>query len=330
MIRPWLWLPVKVSHALSGIGVEAAARFCRTPSENSKWKTFHWKGLQFKNPLGIAGGLDKDAEHIEAWASLGAGFVEIGTVTPLPQKGNPGSVIDRNSKKQALWNKMGFPSKGSDYVFKNIQAFKKTAPLFINIGKNRETSLENAGDDYVYLAEKFRTVADALVVNISSPNTPGLRSLAHVSSLKNWLGRVIVTAGSTPVLLKLSPDMTELDFKDTVDIAVQEGISGFILTNTTVARTPDLPFPQEGGVSGLPLKEKSLHALEQIQTILGSHRSSMLIVSCGGVMTAEDVFDRLDKGADLVQTYSALVFNGPGFLKEVALKWKRRNQRKLD
>ena len=330
MIRPWLWLPAKISHSLSGVGVDAAA--CLTSeskiSENLEWKPFTWKGLQFKNRLGIAGGLDKNAEHIKAWQKLGAGFIEIGTITPKPQKGNPGTVIDRNIKMFALWNKMGFPSKGSDYVFKKLQNLDKKTPVFVNIGKNRATSLENAGEDYIFLAEKFRTVADALVVNISSPNTPGLRNLAQVSHLQSWLGKVVKVAQSTPVLLKLSPDMAEADLKETVLVAAQEGVAGFILTNTTLSRTPDMTFPTEGGVSGLPLKQKSLQALDQIQTILGSQRSSLLIVSCGGVMTADDVFDRLELGADLVQTYSALVFNGPGFLKDVALKWKMLNQRK--
>lgn len=336
MIRPWFWLPAKISHSLSGLGIEAVA--CLTSesavAQNLEWKSFTWKGLHFKNPLGIAGGLDKDAQHVRAWQKLGAGFIEIGTVTPKPQKGNPGTVIDRSLKQKALWNKLGFPSKGSDFVFNRLQKLNKKSSkkstLFVNIGKNRETDLEKAGDDYLYLVEKFRLQADALVVNISSPNTPGLRSLAQTSHLQNWLGRVITSASPTPVLLKLSPDMSDQDFKDTVLLAVKEGISGFILTNTTVSRSADLPFPAEGGVSGLPLKEKSLLALEQIQTILGSQRSSLLIVSCGGVMTADDVFDRLKRGADLVQTYSALVFNGPGFLKDVAQTWKMLNQKKLD
>ena len=331
MIRPWLWLPANVSHTLSGLGIKAAAWLSneKKTTQNSEWKPFTWKGLQFKNRLGIAGGLDKNAEHISAWQKLGAGFIEIGTVTPKPQKGNPGTVIDRDLKQLALWNKMGFPSKGSDYVFSQLQSIQKKSPLFVNIGKNRETTLENAGQDYIYLAEKFRHVADALVVNISSPNTPGLRNLAQVSHLQSWLGKVVETAQTTPVLLKLSPDMVEADFKDTVLAAIQEGVAGFILTNTTLSRTPEMKFPIDGGVSGLPLKQKSLQALNQIQTILGSQRSSLLIVSCGGVMTAEDVFDRLNLGADLVQSYSALVFNGPGFLKDVALTWKMRNQRKL-
>ena len=331
MIRPWLWLPVRISHALSGIGIEAAACLAGSKNQKEEWSPLTWKGLQFKNPFGIAGGLDKNAEHIQAWQKLGAGFIEIGTVTPKPQKGNPGIVIGRNNKELALWNKMGFPSNGSDYVLNQIQNLKtRTAPLFVNIGKNRDTPLEKAGDDYIFLTEKFKSVADALVVNISSPNTPGLRSLAQVGVLKSWLGPVIKTAGQTPVLLKLSPDMSELDFKETVLTATQEGISGFILTNTTLSRTPALSFPDEGGVSGLPLKEKSLQALEQIQTILGSQRSSLLIISCGGVMTAADVFDRIRRGADLVQTYSALVFNGPGFLKEVATTWKTLKQKKHD
>ncbi len=331
MIRPWLWLPAKISHSLSGVGVEAAALLTSESqtTQTFEWKPFTWKGLHFRNRFGTAGGLDKNAEHVQAWQKLGAGFIEIGTVTPKPQAGNPGTVIDRNLKHLALWNKMGFPSKGAEFVQKRLLGLKRNVPLFINIGKNRDTPLENAGADYLTLTEQFRSQADALVINISSPNTPGLRSLAQVDSLKGWLGSVIKKAQTTPVLLKLSPDMADQDLKETVLLAVQEGIAGFILTNTTLSRASGLSFPVEGGVSGLPLKEKALHALDQIQTILGSQRSSLLIVSCGGVMTAEDVFDRLERGADLVQTYSALVFNGPGFLKDVALKWKMLKPKKL-
>lgn len=331
MIRPWFWLPARISHALSGCGVKVAAIFTSQAkvSENIQWKPFDWKGLHFKNPLGIAGGLDKNAEYVKDWQKLGAGFIEVGTVTPKPQKGNPGTVIDRSLKQLALWNKLGFPSKGSDFIFHQLRNLDKKVPVFVNIGKNRDTPLDRAGDDYVFLAGKFRDQADALVVNVSSPNTPGLRTLAQASHLQSWLGQVVKTAGpGTPVLLKLSPDMSETDFEETISVAVQQGIAGFILTNTTLSRTPDLPFPTEGGVSGLPLKERSLKALERIQTLLGSQRSSLLIISCGGVMTADDVFDRLTRGADLVQTYSALVFNGPGFLKDVALTWKMLNQEK--
>ena len=293
MMRPWLWLPARFSHALSSVGVEAAAWLA--PASDTSWKPVRWKGIEFKNPLGTAGGLDKNAEHVQAWTKLGAGFIEVGTVTPKPQAGNPGVVIGRSVKHQALWNRMGFPSKGSDFVLEKVTSLsKKETPLFINIGKNREHSLENAGAD----------------------------------SFKLWLKPVIAASGSTPVLLKLSPDMSEEDFKATVQMAVEEGISGFILTNTTLSRSPDLPFPAEGGVSGLPLRDRSLQSLELIQRILGSQRSSLLIVSCGGVMTAEDVFDRLNRGADLVQAYSALVFSGPGFLKDVAQKWKTLNPRR--
>jgi dihydroorotate dehydrogenase len=324
MIRPWLWLPPQVSHALSAFGVEAAAHL--TPNWDPRWKPLYWKGLEFPNPLGTAGGLDKNAAHIKAWQKLGAGFIEVGTVTPRPQRGNSGSVIDRSLRHQALWNRMGFPSKGADHFLKNLaETPALRVPLFINIGKNRETSLEKAGEDYLFLAQQMAPHADALVINISSPNTPGLRSLAHVDSLKLWLESALKAAGTTPVLLKLSPDMSDEEFASTVRLAVALGVSGFILTNTTLDRPGNLPFPPEGGVSGRPLRERSLHALELIQKVLGSQRSSLLIISCGGVMTAEDVFDRLSRGADLVQVYSALVLTGPGFLKDVARKWKKRN-----
>lgn len=326
MIKPWLWLPASVSHKLAGVGTEISA-FLADEWETDprcQWKPFRWNGLEFKNRLGIAGGLDKNAEQVEAWQKLGAGFLEVGTITPQPQQANPGKIIDRDSHYQALWNRMGFPSKGAHAVWNELRFAEKRVPLFINIGKNRTTSLENAVNDYVELTEKFRALADVIVVNISSPNTPGLRALGQAQEMKRWLAPVIKSAIYTPVVIKLSPDMEEKDLTETVRTAIGEGATGFIISNTTLSRAPGLNFPTEGGVSGLPLKNKSISCLDKVLQACGNDRSSLLVVSCGGVMTAEDVFDRLNRGADLVQVYSALVFNGPGFLKEVALEWKRR------
>lgn len=325
MIKPWLWLPASISHRLSSVGVELASYLADDWENNPKctWKPFRWNGLEFKNRLGIAGGLDKNADQIEAWQKLGAGFMEVGTITPKPQAPNPGRIMARDSHHQALWNKMGFPSKGAHLIWEDLRFTEKRVPLFINIGKNRTTPLEKAVDDYVELTEKFRSIADVIVVNISSPNTPGLRNLGQAETMRQWLGPVIKKAIDTPVTLKLSPDMEEKDLKETVRTAIGEGVSGFIVSNTTLSRAAGLDFPQEGGVSGLPLKEKAIWSLEKVLEATGNERSSLLVVSCGGVMTASDVFDRLNRGADLVQVYSALVFNGPGFLKEVALEWKK-------
>lgn len=330
MMKPWLWIPATWAHAISPWGIETAAWLADDwqNSEDLTWKPFRWSGFHFKNRLGIAGGLDKNAEHIEAWQKLGAGFIEVGTITPQPQGPNSGRIIDRNIELGALWNRMGFPSRGADYAFEEIRFADRQVPLFINIGKNRTTANEKAVDDYVYLTEYFRSVADALVVNISSPNTQGLRELARPEYLVPTLTRVVKASKYTPVLLKISPDMEDPDLRELVRTAIGCGVLGFIMTNTTIERNPNSPFPAEGGVSGGPLKEKSLRALERIQEYAGSDRSSLLLVNCGGVMTSQDVFDRLKRGADLVQVYTALVLQGPGFLKEVAAEWKKLNREK--
>ncbi len=325
MMKPWLWFPASISHQLSGVGVKMASFWVDDWELKPEcyWKSFRWNGLEFKNPLGIAGGLDKNAEQVEDWQKLGAGFMEVGTVTPLPQSPNPGKILDRCKSQKALWNRMGFPSKGAYAVWDELRFLDKRIPLFVNIGKNRSTPLENAVQDYQALTEKFRSTADVIVVNVSSPNTPGLRSLGQADEIKKWLGPVVKTAIYTPVLLKLSPDMTREELSETVKAAIGEGVSGFIVSNTTLSRAPGLKFPTDGGVSGLPLREKSIQCLEDVLSAAGPERGNLLIVSCGGVMTASEVFDRLKRGADLVQVYSALVFNGPGFLKEVALEWKK-------
>jgi len=325
MIKPWLWLPAQISHHLSGLGVEFAAYWADEWEKDSRcaWSPFRWRGLDFKNRLGIAGGLDKNAEHLEAWQKLGSGFIEVGTITPRPQGPNPGRIIDRNLKELALWNRMGFPSWGADRVWDEIRFSERRVPLFVNVGKNRTTPAERAGQDYRELVERFRSQSDVLVVNVSSPNTPGLRQLGQASALKTWLGPVCQAALNVPVLLKLSPDMEEPDLKETVRAALGEGVSGFIVSNTTLHRSSGLNFPAEGGVSGQPLRERAIWSLEKVLEACGPERSKLLVVSCGGVMTGSDVFDRLNRGADLVQVYSALVFQGPGFLKEVALEWKK-------
>ena len=327
MIKPWLWLPASLAHAVSDLGVQASA-FLADDWQNDpdcKWKPFRWNGFEFKNRLGIAGGLDKNAEQIQAWQKLGAGFIEVGTVTPKPQSANPGRIIARNAEQQALWNKMGFPSKGYRYVIDEIRFSNRTVPLFVNIGKNRETPNEKAFDEYAFLTENLRSHADALVVNISSPNTTGLRDLFKKEYLEAGLKKVVKKAIYTPVLLKFSPDMTDLELQEVVRTAMGCGIAGFIMTNTTTSRGPHSPFPKDGGVSGASLKEASIRCFEKVQELAGSERNSLLLVNCGGVMTSADVFDRLKRGADLVQVYAALVFTGPSFLKEVALEWKKLN-----
>ena len=291
-------------------------------SKIESWQSFTWRGLHFANPLGVAGGLDKNALLMRGLWSLGAGFLEIGTVTPKPQKANPGKCFDRDIQTESVWNHLGFPNDGGEKILQRILQIKRPypTPIFVNIGKNRDTALPRAHEDYIHLIEKFAPVADAFVINISSPNTKGLRELLHPVRFQEFLRPVIAAAQNIPVLLKLSPDVTDDELRSCLDISTALGISGWVLTNTTIERN-DLTkklYPPDGGVSGRPLAARAIEMLKIANSHLGNQRQDKLIVSVGGVMSAEDVFERLRLGAQLVQIYTALVFNGPTFFHEVS------------
>ncbi|HPI39632.1 MAG TPA: quinone-dependent dihydroorotate dehydrogenase [Pseudobdellovibrionaceae bacterium] len=295
----------------------------KTFSKKEKhWDNFQWRGLEFSNRLGIAGGVDKNALNICDWVQLGAGFIEIGTVTPLPQGPNPGLILDRDIQNLALWNKMGFPNDGSDLILKRILKWKskknsERTPLFVNIGKNRTTEISSAFLDYVLLIKKLESVADVFVINISSPNTSNLRSLQSQENLEILIQKVRTTT-QKPLLLKLSPDLTEEQLSSSLMVACKEGIDGFILTNTTTRRDGLSKFSTEGGVSGAPLKDISEQMLIKTLKILGDQRKGKLIVSVGGVMGFEDFQKRRNLGADLIEVYAALAFSGPLFFQKMA------------
>ncbi len=328
--KPWLWLSPQLSHDLSPYGARilGAISLKKKPPE---WQSFDWKGLHFPNRLGIAGGVDKDAIGTLGWWALGSGFCEIGTVTPTAQKANPKPRVDRDSEKLALWNRLGFPSQGSLKVKKRIQNIKRPypAPLFINIGKNRDTPLEEAHLDYEMLIESFTGLADVFVINISSPNTQGLRQLLDEKNLANLLNHLapVILKSDTPYLLKISPDLADSDLETVLRVSMEHGVSGWILTNTTLSRPRGINFPETGGLSGAPLRELSESCLKKTVKFLGPQKKNHLIISVGGVLTPEDVMARLDMGADLVQTYSALVYQGPYFFRQVN-RWMQVSQKK--
>lgn len=326
-MKPWLLLPPQWAHDLSSLGLPLYSLIHgrKTPH----WNSFTWRDLHFANPIGIAGGVDKNAEHLKSWWSLGCGFVEIGTVTPRPQSPNPGKIMDRDLNLQAMWNKMGFPSHGAEEVFYNLTQYAPNyrTPIFVNIGKNRHTPNNGAVKDYLTLVDQFRPFADAFVVNISSPNTQGLRDLQKKENLRDLIGPIVDRVSHfepTPVLVKLSPDMGDEGLAEAVSNCQELGVDGFVLTNTTLSRPEACHFPAEGGLSGLPLKHLSQRALQAAVQTLGKKREGLLLVSVGGVMQPEDVFERLQMGADLVQIYSALVFHGPGFFHDVARRYNDR------
>lgn len=326
-MRPWLLLPPKLAHDLTPFVLPFIS--FAFGKETPEWNSFTWRNLTFANPLGLAGGVDKDAEHLHEWWNLGCGFVEVGTVTPRTQSANPGKIMDRDHKLQAMWNKMGFPSHGADEVFYNLSSYAPQfrTPVFVNIGKNRTTPNHDAVRDYLTLVDKFRPFADAYVVNISSPNTQGLRELQNKDNLRNLLLPILDKVSHfepTPVLIKLSPDMGDEALAEAITHCHEMGVDGFVLTNTTLTRPSGSHFPTEGGLSGAPLKNLSQRALQIAVQILGKNKDNKLLVSAGGIMSPDDVFERLQMGANLVQIYSALVFYGPTFFHEVARKQHER------
>ncbi len=330
IIKPWLWIPPHWAHALGPYFLKVYGHY--KPLQTLTWSPFTWKQLEFTNPLGTAGGVDKNGDCLDGWWSFGAGFVEIGTVTPLPQKANDGPKIKRNLKSKAVWNRLGFPSLGLDSLVSRLTPLYQPyfTPLFINIGKNRETPNEKAHEDYCLCLKKLNGLADVFVINISSPNTEGLRELLLPQNLKSFLEPIVKTnkaltelrnsSQDTPLLLKISPDISENELEKIIEISLDLEIDGWILTNTSKELGTDLGFPTEGGVSGLPLAQKSKDLLRHTISVLGSSRQGKLIVSTGGIITPEDVLERLTMGADLVQVYSALILNGPLFFRQVAEK----------
>lgn len=336
--KPWLYLPAEVSHSLSLFFIRSFGTIYSfdgffghsldsTNSTQHSWQPLVWRGLHFRNRLGTSGGLDKNAEGIKGWWALGAGFVEVGTVTPKPQTANPGQILKRDREQQALWNKMGFPNKGVEVCKKNLQKLPRpySAPIFVNIGKNRETTNENAVKDYLYCIHELRNEADAFIINVSSPNTPGLRELLSPPKLRELLTPLVAECQKNPprpILLKLSPDLTDDIFKEILDVSLSVGVDGWILTNTTTDREKTPQFPIEGGVSGQPLANKATHLLKLAHTHLGVRKEDRLLISVGGILNTKDVFDRLSLGATLVQVYSAVVFDGPFFFRKVAAKAK--------
>lgn len=324
-LRPWLWLSPSLAHKISPAALNSMTLLTRKKSP-PHWRAWNWRGLHFPNRLGLAGGVDKDAQNIEAWWSLGAGFLEVGTITPKPQPGNPPPVVDRDVPHAALWNRLGFPSQGVEKVKARLRKLPRPlkAPVFANIGKNATTSLEDAHHDYIHLLNELNGLVDGFVVNISSPNTKGLRELLKPERLKQFLKPILDArpAGGSPILLKLSPDLEDHELAAALDISFELNIDGWVLTNTSQGLREGLNFPAEGGVSGRPLTSRSLELLKRTVALLGSRREGKAVISVGGVMSPEDVRARLEAGADLVQVYSALIFEGPYFFRKVA-QWQQ-------
>lgn len=317
----WRVLPPPLAHRLAPLAVKWAS-FLKGEERPPSWHSKVLLGQSYPNPLGVAAGFDKNAYLVPYLFRLGFGFVEIGTVTPRPQGPNPGRIVDRDWSNKALWNKMGFPSEGAHRVASRLEQLSPAecfGPLWINIGKNRDTPSDQAVADYVTAAKVLQAHADVFVVNISSPNTSGLRDLQSSSFLESLAEHFDKSGLRQPVLIKLSPDLEEESLWHLLESAASLGFAGVSLTNTTLQRPGNLvPFPKEGGVSGRPLASLSVRALEIATRFRRELGRSFVLVSAGGIMTHEDIKLRAELGADLFQVYSVLAFEGFYFAKNMA------------
>ena len=279
-------------------------------------------GLHFPNPVGIAAGFDKDAEAVGPLFGLGLGFVEIGSVTPKPQPGNPRPRVFRLPEDGAVINRYGFNSQGLEAAERRLAAWRGRllpGPLGVNLGKNKES--EDAAADYRLGAERLGPYADYLVINVSSPNTPGLRALQGKDSLSALIEAVMGALEKQekrpPLLLKIAPDLTQADKEDIAAVALESGLSGLIVSNTTVERPDSLTGrhrAETGGLSGKPLFGPSTALLSELY---GLTEGKLPLVGVGGIASAEDAYAKIRAGASLVQLYTALVYQGPGLIRRI-------------
>ncbi|MBI3452861.1 MAG: quinone-dependent dihydroorotate dehydrogenase [Rhodospirillales bacterium] len=278
-------------------------------------------GREFSNPVGLAAGFDKNAETPDALLGLGFGFVEIGSVTPRPQPGNPRPRLFRLLEDRAVINRMGFNSKGLEAARTRLAARRRRGIVGINLGKNKDT--EDAAADYVRGVEGLAPFADYLVCNVSSPNTPGLRALQGRVALADLVARVqtalarVMPNNAPPLLLKIAPDLTADDRRDIAEVALAAGVSGLIVSNTTVARPVELASPyrdEAGGLSGRPLFGPSTEVLRDMYRLTGG---KLPLIGVGGIAGAQDAYAKIRAGASLVQLYTALVYRGPGLVGEI-------------
>jgi dihydroorotate dehydrogenase len=303
------------------LGATGLADFARLGSKPGAVKVM---GLEFKGPFGMAAGFDKNAEMIKELGQLGFSHVEIGTVTRYAQGGNPKPRLFRLKKDLSLINRMGFNNEGADAVAKRLDRLRSsgaTLPIIgVNIGKSKITELDEAVSDYEYSAEKLAPFADYIAVNVSSPNTPGLRSLQAIDQLEPILKAVIAKAAGKPVLVKIAPDLADEDVVAVAALATKLRLAGVIATNTTVSRAGLRTDSQRvsamgaGGLSGPILKERSLEVLKLLRANLPSE---IVIVSVGGVFSPTDVSQRLELGASLVQGYTGFVYEGPLWARKI-------------
>jgi dihydroorotate dehydrogenase len=310
---------VLVSAALRGAARPGAARRAVSrllaPSDPALSSTVF--GVRFPGPMGLAAGFDKDGLGVDAWGALGFGYAELGTVTAQAQPGNPAPRLFRLPADRALLNRMGFNNHGAGELALRLTRHVPVVPIGVNIGKTKVVPREHAVDDYRSSARMLGPLADYLVVNVSSPNTPGLRDLQAVESLRPILQGVLAET-TTPVLVKIAPDLSDSDVDEIADLAVELGLAGIVATNTTVSRdglvTLGVDGLGSGGVSGPPLARRSREVLRRLYARAGDR---LVLISVGGIETADDAWDRIVSGATLLQGYTGFVYGGGLWVKHI-------------
>jgi len=297
---------------------DLALRLLRLFQPPSKTKTLF--GLNFPNPIGLAAGMDKNGVALPAWATLGFGFIEIGTITAKAQPGNPEPRIFRLPKQQALINRLGFNNDGADAIAHRLRKLRESGrwpavPVGINIGKSRTTPIEKAADDYLYSFRLLHDFADYITLNVSSPNTPGLRELQEPAALSGLLHAIGKEPGAAkkPVLIKISPDLSSIELEALLKVCAENGVTGIIATNTTLDHSSIPPeLDEEGGLSGAPLREKATALVRDVVA-----KSAIPVIASGGICDAESAQEKFQAGAQLVQLYTGFVYCGPRLLREI-------------
>jgi dihydroorotate dehydrogenase len=336
LARPFLLcLDAEKAHDLSLTAMEAAYRTGMNPLLASKPAPLPTQvlGITFPNPIGLAAGLDKNAAHIDALAALGFGFIEVGTTTPRPQSGNPKPRMFRLPEHEAVINRLGFNNAGVDALVRNAECARFSGVLGINIGKNKDTPNERAADDYLHCLERVYARASYITVNISSPNTQGLRDLQEEETLKRFIGtlrerqeQLAAQHGARkPMLLKIAPDLAESEMDAIAEVLRVARIDGLICTNTTIARdgvAGHRHAGEAGGLSGRPVFAKSTAVLRGMAQRLGD---AVPLIGVGGILGGIDAVAKFDAGASLVQCYTGLVYRGPALIGECVEALRKRN-----
>src|SRR5437762_8941438 len=325
LVRPLLFsLDAETAHRFTIASLRRAShldfalRALRPFTPPSKPKTL--LGLTFPNPIGLAAGLDKNGVALPAWAALGFGFIEIGTVTAMAQPGNPRPRMFWLPAHQAVINRLGFNNDGADVIAKRLRGLRQSqrwpaVPVGINIGKSRTTPLERATDDYLYSLRLLRDFADYITLNVSSPNTPGLRELQEPAALSRLLYAIGSEPGpvAKPVVVKISPDLSPVELEAVLAACEENGVAGIIATNTTLDHSEIPPeLDAEGGLSGAPLREKSTALVRSICA-----NSKIPVIASGGICDAESAREKFEAGAQLIQLYTGFVYRGPQLLSEI-------------